>query len=250
MTRELVVMCGDVALRARVIGARDVRSTVVLLHGLGDASPTWWECGLAQRLAAHHRVVALDARGHGGSTRPRDPRAYGADLLVQDVLATLDALEIERAHVVGYSLGGRTALELAARAPERVASLGIGGAHPFAQDMRAIRHVVERGGDAWLAVIAARAGALDPTCAARLRANDGAVLSAAARDREDVSTAVARWRGPALVWVGEHDPMRADVERGAGVIDARVVIAAGAEHFGASRAPDALDAVVTFLAGA
>src|SRR3712207_8353532 len=74
-------------------------------------------------LAERFRVVPYDTRGHGGSPAPAGP--YGLDDLVDDVVALLDRLGVEQAHVAGLSLGGMTAMRLAAREPGRVRSLTV-----------------------------------------------------------------------------------------------------------------------------
>jgi pimeloyl-ACP methyl ester carboxylesterase len=67
-----------------------------------------------------YQVIGMDFRGHGKSTKPRDPAAYGTENLAGDVLALLDHLGHESASLVGYSLGSAIALELLHRAPHRV----------------------------------------------------------------------------------------------------------------------------------
>ncbi len=94
---------------------------VVLLHGLGASNasmlPTLYD------LARDHRVVALDLPGFGESSKPI--RAYHAGFFAKWLVATLDALGIERAHLVGNSMGGRIAIEAALRFPERVDRLAL-----------------------------------------------------------------------------------------------------------------------------
>jgi 3-oxoadipate enol-lactonase len=89
---------------------------VVLSNSLG-ATHAMWDPQVPA-LAQHFRVVRYDTRGHGGSPVPQGP--YSIDDLADDLLALLDRLEVERAHLVGLSLGGMTALRLAAREPQRV----------------------------------------------------------------------------------------------------------------------------------
>ena len=87
--------------------------------------------------AQRYRCIAYDARGYPPSDVPEDPPAYSQDLAVADALALLDHLEIERAHVVGLSMGAFAALHLGLRHPERTTSLVVAacgyGAHPEAR---------------------------------------------------------------------------------------------------------------------
>jgi 3-oxoadipate enol-lactonase len=94
---------------------------VVLSNSLG-ATRAMWDPQVPA-LAERFRVVTYDTRGHGESPAPAGP--YGLDDLVDDVVALLDALGVRRAHVAGLSLGGMTALRLAAREPDRVAGLAV-----------------------------------------------------------------------------------------------------------------------------
>ncbi|HEV2757703.1 MAG TPA: alpha/beta fold hydrolase [Actinomycetota bacterium] len=94
---------------------------VVLLHGLGATNasmlPTLWD------LAADHRVIAPDLPGFGDSVKP--VRSYDAGFYGRWLVALLDELGVERAHLVGNSLGGRVAIEAALQAPERVDRLAL-----------------------------------------------------------------------------------------------------------------------------
>jgi pimeloyl-ACP methyl ester carboxylesterase len=94
---------------------------VLLIHGLGAAKSSFFDC--AALLARDgYRVHALDLPGFGGSSKP--PRApYSAPWFAEAVRGVMDELEIESAHVVGNSMGGRVALEMGLRWPERVRSI-------------------------------------------------------------------------------------------------------------------------------
>jgi len=94
---------------------------VVLSNSLG-ATRAMWDPQVPV-LAERYRVVTYDTRGHGASPAPAGP--YTLDDLVDDVLALLDRVGAQRAHVVGLSLGGMTALRLAARVPQRVHRLAV-----------------------------------------------------------------------------------------------------------------------------
>lgn len=93
----------------------------VLVHGYTGSRDDWAEQLAA--LAALGPTVALDLRGHGGSSNSGDPADYTFDGLATDVELALDALEIERCDLLGHSMGGIVAQLLALRHPERIASL-------------------------------------------------------------------------------------------------------------------------------
>jgi pimeloyl-ACP methyl ester carboxylesterase len=92
---------------------------VLLLHGFPDSSRVWRH-QVPALVAAGFRVVAPDLRGFGESDRPDGVEHYAMRRSVADLLAVLDALEIERAHVVGHDFGAGLAWVLAALVPERV----------------------------------------------------------------------------------------------------------------------------------
>ena len=104
---------------------------VVLMHGVGDTGEIWRELGAVDRLAPDFTVVTIDMRGLGRSDTPDDPAAYTRQVRRDDTIAVLDAIEADRAHLVGYSLGGRNAFYVAAHQPDRIASVVAGGANPF-----------------------------------------------------------------------------------------------------------------------
>ncbi|MFW0785382.1 3-oxoadipate enol-lactonase [Gordonia sp. CPCC 206044] len=104
-----------------VVSGRPDGPAVVLSNSLGSTYQMW-DAQLAA-LETGFRVVRYNTRGHGGSPVPQGP--YTIDDLADDVIALLDRLDIPRAHVVGLSLGGATALRLAVRNPDRVANLGL-----------------------------------------------------------------------------------------------------------------------------
>ena len=120
---------------------------VVLVMGLGGDS-TAWPFQLAA-LAPRHRVLVFDNRGAGQSDAPDVP--YTSRSMAEDLLALLDGLGVERAHLVGLSLGGTIAQEAALAAPARVASLQLhatwAGPHPYLEALvgavRSVRRHLE-----------------------------------------------------------------------------------------------------------
>jgi pimeloyl-ACP methyl ester carboxylesterase len=95
---------------------------VLLLHGLGGTRASFFET--AAELSRHHRVHAPDLPGFGSSSKPA-LGAYNARWFADIILGLMDELDIERAHFVGNSMGGRVALETALVAPARVGALGL-----------------------------------------------------------------------------------------------------------------------------
>lgn len=94
---------------------------VLFLHEYAGDDRSW--AGQVLGLADRFRCIVLSARGYPPSDVPTDPEAYSQDIADRDALAVLDSLDIESAHVVGLSMGAYTALRLALRWPDRVASV-------------------------------------------------------------------------------------------------------------------------------
>ena len=102
---------------------------IVLVHGFASnrvvnwVNPGW----LSTLTRAGRRVIALDNRGHGESTKLYDPAAYHSAIMADDVRALLDHLGLARADVMGYSMGARNTAFLALAHPGRVRSAILGG---------------------------------------------------------------------------------------------------------------------------
>jgi pimeloyl-ACP methyl ester carboxylesterase len=92
---------------------------VILLHG-GLANANYWG-NLVRALSPHYRVIVMDSRGHGRSSR--DDRPYGYDLMAADVVALMDYLKIDKAALVGWSDGAIIGLDIALHHPERLSKL-------------------------------------------------------------------------------------------------------------------------------
>jgi len=95
-------------------------SPVILLHGgLGHSGN--WNYQVPSLIESGYKVISVDSRGHGRSTRDDQPFSY--ELMASDVLAIMDSLHLEKAALVGWSDGACTALVLAATAPSRVSGV-------------------------------------------------------------------------------------------------------------------------------
>ncbi|MGV3633590.1 MAG: alpha/beta fold hydrolase [Pseudorhodoplanes sp.] len=102
---------------------------IVLIHGFAsNREVNWVYPGWVSTLTgAGRRVIALDNRGHGQSTKLYDPSDYQTPKMAEDARALLDHLKIERADIFGYSMGARITAFLAAAHPDRVRSAILGG---------------------------------------------------------------------------------------------------------------------------
>jgi 3-oxoadipate enol-lactonase len=188
---------------------------VVLSNSLG-ATRAMWQPQIPA-LAERFRVICYDTRGHGRSPAPEAP--YSVDDLVDDVVALLDEVGTERAHVVGLSLGGMTAMRLAAREPDRVDRLAVlcTSAKPDPDPFLDRAAAVRAGGTAPLApAIAARwltpgFAAANPDLVSRLEAmiagadDQGYAACCEVVAGLDLRSDLARISAPTLVVSGADD---------------------------------------------
>ena len=111
---------------------------LVLIHGWSCEGRYWDEFGYTTKLSAEYKVIIPDLRGHGDSKTP-EVRDFTDGAFASDVIAVLDDLAIDSAHVLGYSLGGWVVFELAANYSSRLRSIIAGGAHPYDEDLSPMR---------------------------------------------------------------------------------------------------------------
>jgi 3-oxoadipate enol-lactonase len=189
---------------------------VVLSNSLGATRGMWDP--QVPALAERYRVVSYDTRGHGDSPSPAGP--YTLDDLVDDVVALLDRLGVRRAHVAGLSLGGMTAMRLAAREPARVDRLVAlaTSAKPDPQGFLDRAAAARSGGTAPLApTVVSRwltpgYAAAHPDLVARLEAmivaadDEGYALCCEVVAAVDLREDLARITAPTLVVSGAEDP--------------------------------------------
>ena len=124
MTRIAV---NGIELNVEVAG---VGRPLLLLHGFTSDAGSW--SFLAGRDGL--KTIAVDIIGHGRSDAPADPERYRLEAATRDIVGLLDALDVRRAAVLGYSMGGRLALQLALDAPDRVSALVLESASPGIED--------------------------------------------------------------------------------------------------------------------
>jgi pimeloyl-ACP methyl ester carboxylesterase len=195
---------------------------IVLIHGFAStATVNWVNPGWFGTLTkAGRRVIALDNRGHGASTKLYDPAAYHTGRMAEDVRALLDHVELPEADVMGYSMGARIAAFLALAHPARVRSAIFGGLGS---------HLVEGVGLPLDIADAMEAPTLDdiPGAFGRMfrafadqTGSDRKALAACIRGSRQTLSAeeVARLRAPVLVAVGTKDPIAGSAQTLAALI--------------------------------
>jgi pimeloyl-ACP methyl ester carboxylesterase len=115
-----------VRLHAEATGATGTGAPLLFIHEFAGDHRSWEP--QVRHFSGGYRCLTYAARGYPPSDVPRDPAAYSQERAVADAIAVLDGLGVDRAHVVGLSMGGFTALHLALRHPARVVSAVVAGA--------------------------------------------------------------------------------------------------------------------------
>jgi 3-oxoadipate enol-lactonase len=239
-----------VRVHALVTGRAD-GPVVVLSNSLGSTH-RMWDAQLAD-LEQRFRVVRYDTRGHGESPVPVGP--YSIDDLADDLIALMDRLDIERAHLVGLSLGGMTAMRVAARNPERIDRLALlctGTLLPPASNWTERAATVRVNGSAAVASAVVERWFTPQFLAAHpdIRATHQAMVAGtpaegyaacceaiAALDlRDDLASIVA----PTLAIAGADDPATPPAkleEIATGVKDGRLLVVSRAAHLASAEQP-------------
>jgi pimeloyl-ACP methyl ester carboxylesterase len=154
---------------------------ILLAHGLTGDTTFRRTYGYVEPLKDEFTVILFDARGHGKSAKPHEPAAYQLEQMAGDALAVRDALEIDRAHVWGYSMGGAIGLGLARDHADRVISLIAAGVDPLYSPGERVepspllgifRRGLAEGPDAPVEGMRAWAGSVSPYWEERLRGLD------------------------------------------------------------------------------
>lgn len=190
---------------------------VVLAHGLSGNVTFWTGYGYVDSLMDRYKVIAFDARGHGKSDKPHASESYDYKLMVGDVIAILDALNIEKTHYWGYSMGGYIGLGIGKNYPQRLISLIIGGATPYGSSrstspsplLDIFKRGVQEGVDAVVEGMRAFAGSITPQYEERLRSLDYQAMVAymehAQFHRPSLEQETSQMEIPCLFYAGELD---------------------------------------------
>jgi pimeloyl-ACP methyl ester carboxylesterase len=226
-----------------------------------------------ERFAQGRRVITFDQRGSGASDHPADEGgqadAYTLDAFADDVRAVLDDLGIERAQVLGLSMGAATAMRFSVRWPKRVERLVLASAmasrlpEKIIERARALLDVLERKGleEAYRFYFSgalfkglAQEGELPPMIAslsAQATPNGFRGCYRVTIDRPSMTEELSRIEAPTLILVGEHDVHYLDEadRMQQRIPTARKVVMPGVGHAMSTESPDAFsDEVLRFLA--
>jgi pimeloyl-ACP methyl ester carboxylesterase len=238
---------------------------VVLLHSFcGSVERDFAARGLLAALAARFRVIALDLRGHGRSGKPHAPQQYGRELAL-DVARLLDHLQLAKAHVVGYSLGGHIVAQLLSLYPERFITATLGGSPGRRywsedDDRRVVDEAAELArGEMRTQILRLWPESERPPSEAQIRArtaeilegNDPKALAAlrlANADQVVSDEALAAANVPTLGLVGSNDRYRDEFRALAkAMAQLTLVEIEGATHDDAPKRAEFRDALIAFL---
>lgn len=201
---------------------------LILQHGFSGTLNRWRWSGYVDALKDRFNVILVDARGHGSSDKPHDPAAYSLEAQASDIAAVLEDLGIKRAHYWGFSMGGRIAFAMAKYQRNRVHTLVIGGAHPFARKLATEERLDGSDPELFVNRLYRRTGIdlqrLPAEMYAELFANDFQALAAIQGDWPSLEEVLPTMTMPCLLYVGDADPYLAKVTQCAKAIP-------GAEYF-------------------
>jgi pimeloyl-ACP methyl ester carboxylesterase len=247
-----------------VVQGKEDGEPVLLIHGFTLNGEAQWGPVL-KALVKDYKVIAMDCRGHGGSEKPHDPAKYGLEM-ARDAVRLLDHLKIDKAHVVGYSMGANITLQVAARYPERVRTATLGGAglpQPGREKMmESLADSLEQGKGLKPLILALtpkdqprpteeQIKAIDALLLAR---NDPKALAAVLRGNvndKDLALSEDKVKGikvPMLALIGADDPLRAGVDELKKQLPAvKAVVIEKANHMTAFRREEFVRGLKEFL---
>jgi len=177
---------------------------LILHHGWGSRASDWEQGGWLNTLEKHATLLVFDSVGHGLSTPSHEPADHTVEQRAAVVTALADEVGVDKFGFLGFSMGGRTGLELAASVPERLSMLVIGGMHLLPPSVAA--KTFER------RIVVLRSGR------AKLRRNDPLALAAsheALLKWEGAGDRMANHTAPTMLFCGEDDPHFANAKESA-----------------------------------
>ncbi len=204
---------------------------VVMQHGVAGSGETWRVFGYVERMSKDHKLILVDARGHGQSDKPHDPKAYQPDLMAADYTTILDDLKIPKAYYFGYSMGGRIGFGCIARyALSRFNAVVIGGASPYPlqteaekqANMKRTADIQARGMQALVDYFEGREGPMPPARKAQMLNNDVTAIVTMMRTSQltwpSAADVLPKINVPVLLFAGGLDGVHDNTKRAAAEI--------------------------------
>ena len=184
---------------------------LVLQHGFTQSLERWRMDGYVEAFEQRYRIILIDARGHGASTKTYDSAHYSTELMAADVLLVLDAMGVERCGYWGYSMGAAIGFELARAAAGRFDVFVLGGQHPYGRTLPPSTEQTMLNPDAFAESFLRRIGmdlnSMPPKYRKLLMQNDFKALAACQQDRKSQQAALSKMHMPVLLYAGDEDPV-------------------------------------------
>lgn len=189
---------------------------ILLMHGMGGSINNWIAAGYVEAMRDVAKLILVDSRGFGESSKPHEPAAYSREAKVSDVVAVLDDLGLEKAHYWGYSMGASNGWAMGMLRPDRVDSLVL-GAYPALPSPVSDRNRVKwesraklmaLGMDVYITAVEMTQGKMPDAARDRLLANDAGAYAAQQIANIDWGTpesAVREMTVRTLVYSGTED---------------------------------------------
>ena len=236
---------------------------LMLYHGAAIDHTFWVNNGVVEKLEDAYRLILIDARGHGQSSKLYEPEAYVHEQQALDVVAVLDDLGIQKTAFWGYSMGGDVGLALARDSVNRLQALIVGGVNPYMEPasganaplIELFSKGVEQGTDAVISDVKHIPGYIPEIWEEPLRNLDCRAMVAVYQSIEpegcDYRTVISTIQIPCLIYAGDADEPNHSLLKtyAEGVSDVRFVSLPGLDHFGVFMASNAfVPQVKRFLA--
>jgi len=225
---------------------------ILLIHGFASSKEVNWlnPAWISTLTRAGRRVIALDNRGHGQSSKLYDPADYHTGKMADDARALLDHLGIGRADVMGYSMGARIAAFLTSRHPDRVRSAVLGGLGIHLVDGVGLPESIAEALEApSLADVSDPQGRTFRAFADQTRSDRRALAACIRGSRQEMSRAeAARIAAPVLIAIGSKDTVAGSPDELAAIIPgAQAVTIPNRDHMLAVGDKVYKEAVLKFL---
>ena len=231
---------------------------IILIHGfLVNSNWNWIEPGIFDSLAKNYNVIAMDVRGHGKSEKPHSQDAYGKEIL-EDINRLMEHLKIDRANIVGYSMGGEITLAYLASYPEKVIKAVAGGCSwvregdDTYEDFKKIRDLLATK-PAGVSITEQLGIGIDSTSefSKLLNANDPLALSGVANGMLQLfnieENKLKTNKVPTLLLVGEKDEVKSAQMTASVATNMKLQILQGQDHLSAINDSLFLTAIKSFL---